>query len=105
MRRNARDIVGLALLTVAALARVLRNGFVNWDDPAVLVENPHLAAPGVLSWAFSTTLIGHYQPISWLVWSAMKGAFGLNAALFHALSLAGHLANAVLVYILAAPLM
>src|SRR3982751_5755283 len=97
----------LALAALGALAAfwpVLRNGFVNWDDPTVLVDNPHLARPGVVSWAFSTTLIGHYQPLAWLVWSATKSWFGLAPAAFHALSLAVHIANGMLVYALTARL-
>ena len=88
----------LALAAVAALRPVLHNDFVNWDDPAVLVDNPHLATPGIAAWAFSTTLMGHYQPLAWLAWSAAKSSFGLSPAAFHALSLGVHVANAVVVY-------
>lgn len=93
------DIAGLGLVVLAAFAPVLRNGFVNWDDPTVLLTNPRLAAPHIFAWAFTTTLIGHYQPLAWLLWSAVKSMFGLRAAAFHGLSLLGHLANAVLVYV------
>ena len=95
------DVAALVLVTVAAFAPVLRNGFVNWDDPAVLLNNARLAAPDVLAWAFTTTLIGHYQPLAWLAWSAVKSTLGLTAAAFHGLSLLGHVANAVLVYVVA----
>ena len=81
--------VGKALLT---------NGFVNWDDPFTLQNNARLAAPGVLRWAFTTTEMGHYQPLAWLVWSEIKALFGLNPVAFHALSLIGHLLNGALVY-------
>ena len=100
---SAVDVCILAALAAAALAAfapIFRNGFVNWDDPAVLLDNPHLGRAGIFSWAFSTTLIGHYQPLAWLVWSAMVSLFGLSAPAFHALSLAGHIANGVLVYAL-----
>ena len=88
----------LALAAVAALRPVLHNDFVNWDDPAVLVDNPHLASSRIAAWAFSTTFMGHYQPLAWLAWSAAKSSFGLSPAAFHALSLGVHLANAVVVY-------
>src|SRR4029077_19486549 len=90
---QAVHIAGLALVTLAAFAPVLRNGFVNWDDPSVLLNNPRLAAPAIFAWAFTTMLIGHYQPLAWLVWSAVKSMFGLTAVAFHGLSLLGHLAN------------
>jgi hypothetical protein len=63
---QALDVAGLALVTLAAFAPVLRNGFVNWDDPSVLLNNPRLAASDSFAWAFTTTLIGHYQPLAWL---------------------------------------
>jgi len=94
------DAVLLALLAAAAFRPVLRNGFVNWDDPSVLVDNPYLGHAGAVSWAFSTTSIGHYQPLAWIVWSSMKSLFGLSPAIFHGISLAVHVANGVLVYML-----
>jgi Flp pilus assembly protein TadD len=97
---TATAVVTLALAACAVYWPVLQNGFVNWDDPVVLVDNPHLGTPGVVGWAFSTALIGHFQPLAWLVWSTAKSLFGLSPAAFHGLSLAVHVANGVLVYAL-----
>jgi tetratricopeptide (TPR) repeat protein len=97
----ALDASFIAIATLAAFWPVVSNGFVNWDDPEVLLSNPHLGRAGIAAWAFSTTLIGHYQPLAWLVWSAVTSLFGLSPAAFHALSLAGHLVNGVLVYVVA----
>jgi tetratricopeptide (TPR) repeat protein len=91
----------VVVATVAAFWPILDNGFVNWDDPDVLLQNAHLASPGILRWAFTTDLIGHYQPLSWLMWSALKSAFGLSAAAFHGLSLTAHAVNGLLVFVLA----
>jgi tetratricopeptide (TPR) repeat protein len=91
-------VVGLTLL---AFWPVIGNDFVNWDDPTVIVQNPQLTAPAVVSWAFSTTLIGHYQPLTWLAWAALARTVGVNSMAFHAASLLGHLVNAVLVYAVA----
>lgn len=95
---TAAGVAVLAMAAVAALRPVLHNDFVNWDDPAVLLDNPHLAVPGIVGWAFSTRLMGHYQPLAWLAWSAAKSSFGLSPAAFHALSLGVHVANAVAIY-------
>jgi Flp pilus assembly protein TadD len=96
--------VGLAIFTIAtawAYSRVLQNGFVNWDDPTVLLQNEHLGQPGVARWAFSTGLIGHYQPLAWLAWSTLKSLFGLSPAAFHGLSLLLHVAAGIAVYAVA----
>jgi len=103
-KRSKLDVWLPALVVVATAAAfwpVLGNEFVNWDDPDVLLKNAQLASPGVVRWAFTTDLIGHYQPVSWLIWSALKSAFGLSATAFHALSLTAHLLNALLVFVLA----
>ena len=104
-RRLATRAAGLlplaVLAAIAAFRPVLRNGFVNWDDPTVLVDNAHLGRADVITWAFSTTWIGHYQPLAWIVWSAVKSQLGLWPAAFHGISLAFHLANGVLVFALA----
>ena len=92
------DVSVVVLATVAVFWPVLHNRFVNWDDPEVLVNNPHLGGPGIVAWAFTTTLIGHYQPLAWLVWSSFRSLFGLSPAAFHALSLTGHVVNSLLVY-------
>jgi tetratricopeptide (TPR) repeat protein len=88
------------LLVVASLAflPVLKNDFVNWDDPFTLQNNARLGSAGVVGWALTTFEMGHYQPLPWLTWSAVKALFGLDPGAFHALSLLGHLLNASLVY-------
>ncbi len=98
--RHVLSIAAVLIATLLAFLPVLSNGFVNWDDPSTIVDNPRLAAPGILKWAFTTSEMSHYQPLAWLVWSASKTAFGLDATGFHALSLAGHLLNVALVYLL-----
>lgn len=99
-RVDAALTIVLAAATALAFLPLLQNQFVNWDDPYALTGNAELLKPGVSAWAFTTTLMGHYQPLSWLVWSAVARFFGLNPLAFHALSLIGHLANTVLVYVL-----
>jgi len=98
---HAWSIGGLLVVTALAFSRVVQNGFVNWDDPAAILNNQHLGAPDTVPWAFTTTFMEHYQPLAWLTWSAVKTSFGLRADAFHAISLAGHLVNSVLVYLVA----
>jgi tetratricopeptide (TPR) repeat protein len=80
---------------------VLNNGFVNWDDPTAIVGNQRLEAPGIFRWAFTTTLLGHYQPLTWVSWSALKRLVGESPAWFHGVSLLVHAINALLIYVLA----
>src|SRR6185295_4017254 len=92
------DAAVLALAVMAAFWPVFHNGFVSWDDPGVLLDNTHLRDQDIASWAFSTTFMGHYQPLMWIAWSFVVARFGTWAAAFHAVSLLVHAANGFLVY-------
>jgi tetratricopeptide (TPR) repeat protein len=73
--------------------------FLNWDDQSVILQNPSLTFPGVVRWAFTTTYMEHYLPLSWLAWAAIKAAFGLDAGTFHTANIAAHAVCALLVYV------
>ena len=68
MRALALAVVLAA--TAMTFAPVTSNGFVNWDDPDTIVANTALqqGLPAATAWAFTTTHMGHYQPLSWLVY-------------------------------------
>lgn len=101
----AGDAIAASLLCAAVVLvfwPVLRNGFVPWDDPAYITANPRLHG---LSWqavrySFTEFVSGNYHPLTLISLAAEYSLFGLNPAGFHAVSLAWHAANAVLVYFL-----
>jgi tetratricopeptide (TPR) repeat protein len=98
------DILALTAVCIATalgFAGVADNELLNWDDQAALVKNTALDGDGVAGWAFSTTHMAHYQPLSWLAWALTRRAFGPAPAVHHVLSLALHVANAALVFVLA----
>jgi protein O-mannosyl-transferase len=92
---RALAVLTLVAATAATFWPVQLNGFVNWDDPDVLVANAHLRRPlaSLLTWAFTTTHMDHYQPLSWLAFAGLADA---TPARFHAVSLALHLLNVTL---------
>jgi len=92
--------LAIAAATLAAFLPLASNQFVNWDDPYALTGNERLGSPGVVAWAFTTRLMGHFQPLAWLTWSAVHSLAGMTPAAFHLLSLIGHVVNAALVYLL-----
>jgi hypothetical protein len=95
--------VAVAVLTVAAFSPVLRNDFVRWDDHVVLLGNPHYRGLGwtQIRWMFTTRLLGHYMPVTWLSYGLDHTLWGMNPAGYHLTSLLLHAANAVLVYLVA----
>ena len=70
MRPGARSIAALLVLgfTWVAFLPALEGEFLNWDDEANLVRNPHYRglSPSHLRWMFTTTHLGPYQPRGWL---------------------------------------
>jgi tetratricopeptide (TPR) repeat protein len=90
----------VVLVTFLAFHGVLQNAFLNWDDADALVANRALEDPGIVRWAFSTTHMSHYQPLSWLAWAAVRRTLGADARSHHLASLLLHLANAALVLVL-----
>ena len=104
-------LVGLAVFAVvlAAFRPALQNGFVDWDDPANLLDNPNYRGLGFqqLAWMFTTFHMGHYQPLSWMtlgldfLWGRAVFGNGLDARAYHLTNLLLHAANAVLAFLVA----
>src|SRR3989304_1400959 len=90
--------LAVAAVPAAVFAPTLGNGFVNWDDPQTLVDNPHFRGLGwtQLRWALTTFLMGHYSPLLWMSFGLDYLLWGMNPAGYHLTSLLLHVANAVL---------
>ncbi|MSP40045.1 MAG: tetratricopeptide repeat protein [Deltaproteobacteria bacterium] len=90
----------IAAVTLAAFFPSLSNDFVNWDDDKTLYDNPFyrgLAWPQI-KWMFTTFLMGHYQPLSWLTFAFDYSLWGMNPVGYHLTNLLLHMANGVLFY-------
>src|SRR5207249_3969662 len=69
--------LALALTAFLVFLPALWNGFVEWDDPMNLYENPAyrgLTWPQI-RWMFTSVLMGHWIPLTWLT-------FGLDYVLW-----------------------
>jgi tetratricopeptide (TPR) repeat protein len=103
MGRSALLCLGLAALVLAAFRPLLDAGFVNWDDPLIVVDNARFRglSPAHLRWMLTTFHGGHWEPLAWLSLAVDHALFGLSPRAFHATNLALHAANAVLVFAVA----
>lgn len=94
---------GLMLLSIAAYWRTFSNGFVNFDDPHYILENP-LIAKGLtlhsIALAFRSTMEANWHPLTWISHMLDVQLFGFHAAGHHASSLVLHGCNAVLLFLL-----
>jgi len=95
-------LLALLAATFAAYARVLAHGFVEWDDPFYVTENPHvragLTASGV-AWAFTSTQLANWHPLTWMSHMLDVSLYGLAPWGHHLTSLLLHLVNTSLLFI------
>ncbi len=95
--------VALGAATVAAYTPVFSAGFVDVDDADYVPENDvvraGLRADGVV-WAFTGTHAGNWFPLTWLSHMADVELFGLEPGGHHAMNLALHVANVLLLFAL-----
>jgi hypothetical protein len=93
----------VALVTLLVFLAAVGNGFVNWDDDVNLTGNPWFRGFGAdnLRWMFTTTLMGHYIPLTWLTFAADQALWGLDPRGYHLTSVALHALNAALVFLVA----
>src|SRR5215831_20955779 len=86
----------LVSITVLAYFPVGHYGFVNYDDPAYIYQNPPvthgLTLQGV-SWAFTTGHEANWHPLTWLSHMTDVQLYGLNAGPHHVMNLLLHIVN------------
>jgi Tfp pilus assembly protein PilF len=101
------QILGLALLVAAvtfvAFVPALSADFVSWDDERNFLTNPHYRGLGLeqLRWMWTTTLLGHYVPVTWMTLGLDFVMWGMSPRGYHFTNLLIHAGNAVLVFLLA----
>lgn len=95
----------LVVMTVASYAPVFRAEFVSFDDPVYIFTNGHVVT-GItaanLRWAFTNFDCSNWHPLTWIshmVDAQMFGARMSDAPWHHAVNLALHAANAVLLFL------
>jgi tetratricopeptide (TPR) repeat protein len=95
-------LAALLLVTLAVYAPVMRHGFVEWDDPFYITENPHVRAgltAGGVAWAFTSTQLANWHPLTWLSHMLDVSLFGMAPWGHHLTSLLLHLANTLLLFV------
>jgi len=94
---------GLAILTPAVFWQVLSNKFISIDDDAYLFANKHIQAGLTLKnaiWAFTTNYAANWHPLTWLSHMADISIFKFDPGMHHAVSLAFHTVNAIVLFLL-----
>ena len=100
---RALPIVFALLVTTTVFLPALQGQFLNWDDSTLFTKNPEYRGLGLtqLRWMFTTTLGGHYIPITWLTLGFNYVLGGMNPWGYHLLAILLHTLNAGLFYLVA----
>jgi len=79
----------------------LGHQFLDWDDALNLVDNPEFRGLGWrnLRWMFTTTLAGHWIPVTWLSFGLDHRLWGMNPLGYHLTNVLLHTAAAVVFYL------
>lgn len=91
----------IVILIVISFFPSLKNGFTNWDDDRLVLDNPHIKS---LSFAniikiFSSFHLGHYNPFVILSFAIEYHFFKLEPLIYHITNLFLHICNSILVFI------
>ena len=93
--------IALAALVVLVFAQVRDFEFVNFDDPAYILDNPRVNTGLSLDnarWAFTAHHAGNWHPLTWLSHQLDVSLFGLEPSAHHLTSVFIHLLNTLLVF-------
>jgi Flp pilus assembly protein TadD len=90
-------------LAFLAFLPTLEGAFVNWDDEVSFLTNPAYRGlgPAELRWMLTTTLLGHWSPLTWMTWSINYVMGGLDPWGYHLGNLLLHAANVALLWLVA----
>jgi tetratricopeptide (TPR) repeat protein len=91
----------LVVATLAGLWPLLSCGFVNFDDPSYILDNPHVRS-GIsmqtVGWAFTSTEEANWHPVTWLSHALDFSLFGPEPAYHHATNLLLHIVSSLVLF-------
>jgi protein O-mannosyl-transferase len=95
-------IVLLLLTMIAVYWPAVSHEFINYDDPAYVTGNAHIRTGFTIEnirWAFTTTLMGNWNPMTWFSHMADIYLYGLDPRGHHLTSVVLHGLNTLLLFI------
>jgi len=99
-RGHFLPLLAVLLVTFLAFSPALSNGFVNWDDPSHLLDNPAVRGLDArhLTLAFTGLINDTYNPLTSLSFAVEYRFFGYDPFVYHFNNLMLYLMVIVLVY-------
>lgn len=94
--------LGLFFLTLMVFIQAIGFEFINFDDDVYVYLNPWIQegiSTDVVKWAFSTTYVANWHPLTWLSHALDIQFFGLDPGSHHIVNVLLHCANTILIFI------
>ena len=104
LRTYRRELIaGLFFITINLIVYfdVIHCQFISLDDKSYVYDNPQVKAGltwAGIKWAFSTTFMGHWHPLTWLSLMLDQQLFGLKPGGYHLVNLIIHIINTILLF-------
>jgi protein O-mannosyl-transferase len=92
----------LILVTLALYNPVSHAPFLNYDDDYYIIQNPHVRAGlswKTVQWAFQSSELANWHPITWLSHATDIQLFGLNPSGHHYMNLLLQATNVLLLFL------
>jgi tetratricopeptide (TPR) repeat protein len=104
-REKSIVIASLSLVaaTLAFYNPIVRNQFVDFDNLAYILKNPHVQRGltwETVKWSFTTFYQANWHPLTWMSHALDCQLYGINPLGHHYTNLLLHAANAVLLFLL-----
>ncbi len=92
--------LSVIILTAVSFLPCLNNGFVKWDDPLYLLENPSVRGLSLehIGDIFTSFINGNYQPLTVLSFAVEYHFFQYTPWIYHLNNVIVHIINTVLVF-------
>ena len=93
----------LVVLTLAVFWQVQNHDFLNYDDNEYVTENSQVQSGlnrDSIIWAFTTTHVANWHPLTWLSHMLDCQLFGLNSSGHHFTNVLLHICNTLLLFLL-----
>lgn len=102
-KKNIYIIVALLIIvSLVSFGRIAVNNFINFDDPGYITKN-YIVQSGLnlqtVKWAFSTTYLSYWHPLTWLSHALDWSLFGDYAGGHHLVSLLLHIGTVLLLFL------
>ena len=95
----------LIAVTIGVFLQTANHSFINYDDPGYVTENPRVRGGWTVEnivWAFSSTVMSNWHPLTWLSHMADVQLYGLDPRGHHLTNVFFHAASTLLLFFLLA---